>query len=315
MEQPPSTWSNEWAEALAFAQKNVMFVRSGLKAAEFATLAGVHPNTVGRYARRGLAQFEAKFGEGCSFERIVQSGGETEEWICTFAGPIRASADAPPVPGLIRSWEFCEIHEIKTVKNMDFYTSQGHAWFRDRFPGWDFLEVSRLEDAPKKRTSNIVRWYGTIDILGKQPEAELPEDHVTARQFALLKRTGVGYLVSICRHEGLAKFELKYPGWSFREEGDQFIYFRIGPEVESLKLKQFAERMGVSRSYISSLVQKNSFSEKFPDWEVHSLPVPNSRSMSWSFRPISTKTVVKTEEQAIEQVPSQKQELNVSLEG
>lgn len=301
MEQPPQAWSDEWAEALAFAQKNVMFVRSGLKAAEFAALAGVHPNTVGKYARKGLAQFQAKFGEGCSFERVVQAGGETEEWICTFAASIRLSADAPPIPGLIRSSEFCEIHGIKSIEIMNFYTTRGHAWFRNRFPGWDFLEVSRLGNAFEKGSQNIVRWYGTTDILGEQPEAEIPNDHLTERQFGLLKQIGVRYLSALCRHEGLAKFELKYPGWSFREEGGEFIYFRTGPEVETLKLKQFAERMGVTRSYLYSLIKNNRFSKEFPYWEVHSLPVPNSKSMSWSFRPISTQTFVRKEEEAIEQ--------------
>ncbi|OKH43605.1 hypothetical protein NIES30_24495 [Phormidium tenue NIES-30] len=165
------------------------------------------------------------------------------------------------------------------------FTRNGHAWFRNRFPGWDYLEV------PYYGTKSIIRWYGKLEILGEQPEDTLPSDHLTAHQFSLLKGIGVGYLKKICRQEGLEKFRLKFPGWSFHENLNALTYFRCGPEVEVLKLAQFAQRMNTNPSSVDEWVKKGSFADKFPDWEVQTLPVKGSKSKSWFFSPKVTSQI------------------------
>jgi hypothetical protein len=139
----PKPWSQDWNDALQAAQNATNHTRAGLNSLEFAGLAGVHCNTPGRYARKGIEVFKAKFGEGCSFELVNRPNSPQKQWRFTFSGPLREHPDTPPVPGLIRGPEFCRVCSIPDITWLYMFTRNGHAWFRKRFPGWDYLETPR----------------------------------------------------------------------------------------------------------------------------------------------------------------------------
>lgn len=281
----PKPWSQDWNEALQAAQNTATYVRSGLNSLEFAALARVSVDIPGRYARRGIDAFKAKFGEGCSCELVNRPNPPQKEWRFTFSGPLREHPDDAPIPGLIRGPEFCQVCNVRYISSLSRFTRNGHAWFRERFPGWDYLEV------PRHGTKSTIRWYGKLEILGEQPEDALPSDHLTAHQFSLLKGINLGNLKNICRQQGLEKFQLKFPGWSFHENLNALIYFCCGPEVEILNLAQFAQRMNTTPNSVVKWVKQGSFADKFTDWEVKTLSAKGSKIKSWFFSPKVTSQV------------------------
>ena len=272
----PSSWTESWSIALAATQKAVHSpIRIGLTSQEFADLAQVHPNTVIKYARYGAEKFAAKFGSGCRFERCGQA------WSFTFSGTIRPAAHIPPIPGLIDSNEFCQIHGIKDITHMNYLTVRGHRWFRARFPGWEFLEIPRYENTPNRGT-NTIRWYGQIEILEKQPEDELPYDNLNAHQFSQYQNISRHILKKACQKNDLEAFQSQFPGWSFEKREKGYHFFRSG--VEELTLKSFSVRFDISQEKVCALIQAETFSNAYLDWQVVSVPNPQAQRPHYFFR-------------------------------
>lgn len=257
----PGGWTPEWQAALITANLEVPCFRSGISTYEFAELAGVDPGTVNTYARRGLEAFKKHFGEHCSFE-VVGSRKQPFKRLYTFSGVIQPSLYQPPCPGVISSSEFAALHNLHGGSpTVSHFSRKGHLWFRRRFPGWDFLEIK------SEHSSYPIRWYGRSEDIGEQPDEVLPDDNLTATQFARLK----GITEASVRHavqRGSEVFQQQFPGWSFYLAHQRPIFYRTGPEVETLTVSDFAKRMGYSTSFIGKLVKNDQLSEIFPDWQL-----------------------------------------------
>lgn len=269
---------DEWQQALALAQADALYVREGLSTKEFAAIAGVHPNTVGKYARQGLTRFQAKFGPHCTFAKVPVPYSTQEQWRLTFVGPIKGSPEEPPVPGALRAKDFAALQQLPLKVLYGYYT-RSHAWFRRRFPGWDYMEVPL-------GVETVRRWYIPIESGGEQAD-HLPEDNLTARQFGIHKGIEGDYVIACCRRNGKAYFEARYPGWSFREDEGVFRYFRTGPEQPCFNFKQFAEHIGRSRSYVMKQVKNGTFPQSFPEWQVQAFLTPGARHQTVMIRPRS----------------------------
>ncbi len=257
----PKDWSPEWQSALINANLEIPCFRSGISSYEFAKLAGVNVTTVNKFAKEGLEAFKKRFGEHCRFEDV---GGREMPFkrIYTFAGSIQPSIYNPPCPNVITSSEFAIIHGLQSGgPHVGRFARKGHAWFQRRFPGWDFLEIKT------KTLPHPIRWYGLVADVGEQIDEALPEDNLTVTQFAFLKGVSEeGVRLTVGR--GLAKFQHQYPGWSFCVAYQKPIFYRSGPEIETLTVRQFAQRMGYSISFINKLVEQARLSKTFPDWQI-----------------------------------------------
>lgn len=293
---PQASLPRDWTEALELAQRQAQHVREGLTTTEFAALAGVHPNTVGKVARQGLKAFQERFGPGCFFEKVNCPNSSLMQWRLTFTGAILPGVNQPPVPGALRAWEFHERMQLKvTVFSLYGYRWRGHAWFRRRFPGWDFMEV------PVPNSEQVICWYVPVAVIGEQADV-LPEDNLTAVQFAQLKGiAAAGHLKKLCRTWGLGRFEATYPGWSFRQEGEAFIFFRTGPELPQFNVNQFARHMGVGSYCVSRALTHHYFEERFPGWRAQNFVPEGLASGSWRIYPISpqVKTIAGPEQEAV----------------
>jgi hypothetical protein len=259
MVDKPDGWTPEWQAALIKAKLEVPCFRTGLTTAEFAELAGV--GVVNKAAKQGIEAFKKRFGEGCNFEE-VGSGKQPFRRICTFSGYIHPSIWKSPCPEVITPREFVTLHHINSgVELLARYARRGHVWFRRRFPGWDFLELKATY------SSSISRWYGRIEDIGEQEEEPIPNDNLTASQFARLQglsESGVRLMV----RRGSQTFSQQFPGWSFCFHGQKAFFYRLGNELEILTIPQFAKRMEISTSPINSLVNQGRLSERFPDWKA-----------------------------------------------
>lgn len=256
----PGGWTPEWQAALINANLEVPCFRSGISSYEFAELAGVECGAVNTFARRGLEAFKQRFGEHCSFE-VVGSRKRPFKRLYTFAGIIQPSLYQPPCLGVISSSEFAALQNIQSGgPQVARLARKGHLWFRRRFPGWDFLEIK------SNHFSQPIRWYGRVEEIGEQPDEPLPDDNLTVSQFARLKglsEAGVRQAVQ----RGPETFQQQYPGWSFYLAHQKPVFCRVGPEIETLTIPQFAQRMGYSISFIHELTKDERLSEKFPDWQ------------------------------------------------
>ena len=279
---PAQSLPPDWNQALELAQANAVDVKEGMTARAFAELIGVHPNTVRKVARQGIEKFKEKFGPGCDFEQGTLSDGRSE-WHFTFAGKLNAMADHLPVPGALRTPEFYK-HLQLTIswRALYSYHLKGHAWFREKFPGWDFMEV------PRPGTDQVVCWYVPVAVAGEQPDI-LPEDELTVAQFAQLKGLrAVSALQNNCYVLGVEWLEKRYPGWSFRQDKGKRIYFRIGPERVCFNQKEFAAHMAVSPVYVRQCFEAKKFEEEFPGWQVRQFIKPGGKLPTWMISQVPT---------------------------
>ncbi|WP_204140731.1 hypothetical protein [Halomicronema sp. CCY15110] len=218
MNSPPTSWAPDWQAALVNATLGIICYREGLTGKEFATLAGVSVGVVHEHAKAGLAHFQTRFGEQCSFRKVHDSKFQIARLVFTFGGVIRPAASKPPLPGLLSLPQFCEQQQVKDwlVRRE---VRRGHAAFRRHFPEWDFLEQTY------PFSNWTARWFGRIEDIGEQPDA--PPDETALTIYKLAHLVGVHYqTVRRFRDQGLERFEQRFPGWSFRQEGRTFVYCR-----------------------------------------------------------------------------------------
>jgi hypothetical protein len=258
----PQGWTAEWQAALANANLEVPCFRSGLSSYEFAELAGVKAGCVSNYAKQGIEAFKQRFGENCSFE-VVGSRKRPFRRLYTFGQVITPSIYESPYPNTISSSEFASLHGLKSgSEHLAKLARRGHKKFRERFPGWDFLQTQQAG------SSQVVRWYGRIKDIGEQAEEKLPEDNLTLSQFACLKELSEGG-VRLAIKRGLEVFQQQFPGWSFYCHEQTVTFYRLGAELEkTFTVNQFAKFIGSSTSRISSLVNRGLLGETFPGWQV-----------------------------------------------
>lgn len=202
--ETPEHWTIEWQAALQRAKTGVASYRTGLRAEEFASLAGTSASDVTRYARLGIKKFRERFGVGCSFS----CSGSKTRWSFTFVGVISTSARDALNLEVIPAKEFSKLHGVSEI-TVRRRAARGHDFFRHQFPGWDFVEIESFTG------SGTYRWFGRIEEIGEQVDKPLPETGLTVRQFVRLigrSEDKVRRLIN----KGNVDFEKEFPGWTFR---------------------------------------------------------------------------------------------------
>lgn len=274
--EKPESWTTEWQASLVKANLEIPYFRSGLTSHQFAEIAGVSLGNICKYAKRGIDEFKKQFGDGCNFEE-VPSKKRPSKRLYTFYGYILPPINKPPSPNVLSSTEFAALHKISDGSHICQVARLGHVYFRQRFPGWDFLELDRR--------GLVWRWYGRIEDIGEQKDEPLPEDNLSISQFARKHdwtEQGLRNLIN----RGIEIFMQRFPGWMYRrDKNKKLIFCKTGAEPrETLTIPKFAYQTSVPIQSIRRAIKEGCFSEVFPGWQVQPTGL---KSPMWIIFPIS----------------------------